>query len=73
MIEVPKQEGSYVYLTGEVYTVQITSKIADGVNQSELARYIVKGGIPNTAELVLNNKSVKSNEVYVVPPKENRK
>ncbi|PES17046.1 isopeptide-forming domain-containing fimbrial protein [Bacillus cereus] len=73
MIEVPKQEGSYVYLTGEVYTVQITSKIADGVNQSELARYIVKGGIPNTAELVLNNKSVKSNEVYVVPPKEKPK
>ncbi|WP_433772784.1 isopeptide-forming domain-containing fimbrial protein [Bacillus wiedmannii] len=73
MIEVPKQEGSYAYLTGEVYTMQITSKIADGVNQSELARYIVKGGIPNTAELVLNNKSVKSNEVYVVPPKEKPK
>ncbi|PFN27106.1 cell wall anchor protein [Bacillus cereus] len=73
VIEVPKQEGSYVYLTGEVYTMQITSKIADGVNQSELARYIVKGGIPNTAELVLNNKPVKSNEVYVVPPKEKPK
>ncbi|MGE7867145.1 isopeptide-forming domain-containing fimbrial protein [Bacillus paramycoides] len=73
MIEVPKQEGSYAYLTGEVYTMQITAKIADGVNQSELARYIVKGGIPNTAELVLNNKSVKSNEVYVVPPKEKPK
>ncbi|MED0959942.1 isopeptide-forming domain-containing fimbrial protein [Bacillus paramycoides] len=73
MIEVPKQEGSYAYLTGEVYTMQITSKIADGVNQSELARYMVKGGIPNTAELVLNNKSVKSNEVYVVPPKEKPK
>lgn len=73
MIEVPKQEGSYAYLTGEVYTMQITSKIADGVNQSELARYIVKGGIPNTAELVLNNKSVKSNEVYVIPPKEKPK
>ncbi|WP_429682544.1 isopeptide-forming domain-containing fimbrial protein [Bacillus pacificus] len=73
MIEVPKQEGSYAYLTGEVYTVQITSRIADGVNQSELARYIVKGGIPNTAELVLNNKSVKSNEVYVIPPKEKPK
>ncbi|MED0967417.1 isopeptide-forming domain-containing fimbrial protein [Bacillus paramycoides] len=73
MIEVPKQEVSYAYLTGEVYTMQITSKIADGVNQSELARYIVKGGIPNTAELVLNNKSVKSNEVYVVPPKEKPK
>jgi len=73
MIEVPKQEGSYAYLTGEVYTMQITSKITDGVNQSELARYIVKGGIPNTAELVLNNKSVKSNEVYVIPPKEKPK
>ncbi|MBE7144707.1 isopeptide-forming domain-containing fimbrial protein [Bacillus paranthracis] len=73
VIEVPKKEGSYEYLTDEVYTMHITSKIADGVKQSELARYIVNGGIPNTAELVINNKSVKSNEVYVIPPKEKPK
>ncbi|MGH1058347.1 SpaA isopeptide-forming pilin-related protein [Bacillus paranthracis] len=73
VIEVPKKEGSYEYLTDEVYTMHITSKIADGVKQSELARYIVNGGIPNTAELVINNKSVKSNEMYVIPPKEKPK
>ncbi|OQR55903.1 isopeptide-forming domain-containing fimbrial protein [Bacillus sp. CDB3] len=72
-VEIPKKDSSYKYLTGEVYTLQITSKIGDNVLPSEIAKYVVKGGIPNKAELVLDNKPFVSNEVKVVPPKEESK
>lgn len=67
-IELPKKDGSYAYLAGETYTLHITSKIADSVSTEELAKYLSKGGIPNKAELLLNDKSTMSNEVTVVPP-----
>ncbi|MFD3450380.1 isopeptide-forming domain-containing fimbrial protein [Microbacteriaceae bacterium 4G12] len=67
-VELPKKDGSYAYLAGETYTLHITSKIADHVSAEELAKYLAKGGIPNKAELLFNNKSMMSNEVTVAPP-----
>ncbi|WP_416829260.1 isopeptide-forming domain-containing fimbrial protein [Ectobacillus polymachus] len=67
-VELPKKDGSYAYLAGETYTLHITSKISDQASTEELAKYLSKGGIPNKAELLLNDKSTMSNEVTVVPP-----
>ncbi|MFD3445640.1 isopeptide-forming domain-containing fimbrial protein [Microbacteriaceae bacterium 4G12] len=67
IVELPKKNGSYAYLAGETYTLHITSKINDHASIEEFVKYLSKGGIPNKAELLLNNKSMMSNEVTVVP------
>ncbi|MDZ5605747.1 isopeptide-forming domain-containing fimbrial protein [Bacillus pseudomycoides] len=72
-VELPKKEGSYAYIAGEIYTMYITSKIADNAPVGEITKYIAKGGVPNKAELVLNNKPMVSNEVHVKPPTEKPK
>ncbi|MBE5107535.1 isopeptide-forming domain-containing fimbrial protein [Bacillus thuringiensis] len=72
-VELPKKEESYAYLAGETYTMYITSKIADDAPSEEIAKYIAKGGVPNKAELVLNQKPTASNEAKVVPPTEKPK
>jgi len=72
-IELPKKEESYAYLIGEKYTLHITAKIADFASSTEIAKYISKGGIPNKAELVLDQKPIVSNEARVKPPSEKPK
>ncbi len=72
-VELPKKDGSYAYLTNETYTLQIASKISDVASPEELAKYLVKGKVPNKAELVLDNNPKISNEVNVILPKEDPK
>ncbi|PGP88761.1 hypothetical protein CN997_02555, partial [Bacillus cereus] len=69
-----KKDGSYLYLAGQTYTLKIDAKIKDGVKAEELAKYLVKDGVPNTGQLNIGgNKPLISNEVYVVPPTEQPK
>ncbi|WP_142292918.1 isopeptide-forming domain-containing fimbrial protein [Bacillus cereus] len=72
-IELPKKDDSYAYLAGQTYTLHIESKISDHVSTEEIAKYIAKGGIPNKAELLLDNTPTVSNEANVVPPTEKPK
>ncbi|MGE7869356.1 isopeptide-forming domain-containing fimbrial protein, partial [Bacillus paramycoides] len=66
-----KKDNSYLYLAGQTYTLKIDAKIKDGVKAEELAKYLVKDGVPNTGQLNIGgNKPLVSNEVYVVPPTE---
>ncbi|WP_420685889.1 isopeptide-forming domain-containing fimbrial protein [Bacillus cereus] len=73
MIELPKKDDSYAYLAGETYTMHIKSKITDAASNEEIAKYIANGGIPNKAELFLDNNPTASNEAKVVPPTEKPK
>uniref|UniRef100_UPI003F4948E3 isopeptide-forming domain-containing fimbrial protein n=1 Tax=Bacillus multifaciens TaxID=3068506 RepID=UPI003F4948E3 len=69
-----KKDGSYLYLAGQTYTLKIDAKIKDNVKAEELAKYLVKDGVPNTAQLNIGgNKPLVSNEVYVMPPTEQPK
>ncbi|ENL4423406.1 isopeptide-forming domain-containing fimbrial protein [Bacillus cereus group sp. BfR-BA-01427] len=69
-----KKDGSYLYLAGQTYTLKIDAKIKDDAKAEDLAKYLVKDGVPNTAELHIGgNKPLVSNEVYVVPPTEQPK
>ncbi|MBY0598583.1 isopeptide-forming domain-containing fimbrial protein [Bacillus bingmayongensis] len=67
-IELPKKDGSYAYLAGQTYTMHIQSKISDQASAEEITKYLAKGGIPNKAALMLDNKPTVSNETQVVPP-----
>ncbi|MGF2772953.1 isopeptide-forming domain-containing fimbrial protein [Bacillus cereus] len=69
-----KKDGSYLYLAGQTYTLKIDAKIKDDAKAEDLAKYLVKDGVPNTAELHIGgNKPLVSNEVFVVPPTEQPK
>ncbi|MGR5965936.1 isopeptide-forming domain-containing fimbrial protein [Bacillus cereus] len=66
-----EKDGSFLYLAGQTYTLKIDAKIKDDVKTAELASYITKNGVPNTAELHIGgDKPFVSNEVYVIPPTE---
>jgi fimbrial isopeptide formation D2 family protein/LPXTG-motif cell wall-anchored protein len=69
-----KKDDSYLYLAGQTYTLKIDAKIKDDAKAEDLAKYLVKDGVPNTAELHIGgDKPLVSNEVYVVPPTEEPK
>ncbi|MED1348918.1 isopeptide-forming domain-containing fimbrial protein, partial [Bacillus paranthracis] len=66
-----KKDDSYLYLAGQTYTLKIDAKIKVGVKAEELAPYIAKDGVPNTAGLhISGEKPFVSNEVYIIPPTE---
>ncbi|NWO15098.1 adhesive domain-containing protein [Virgibacillus sp.] len=66
--DINKKDGSFSYLKNQTYTLLIESKIKDSVKEEELLPYIKGGGIPNQAELVINDDPMPSNEVKVKPP-----
>ncbi|MFP3414810.1 isopeptide-forming domain-containing fimbrial protein [Bacillus sp. SIMBA_074] len=69
-----KKDNSYLYLAGQTYTLKIDAKIKDDVKAEDLAKYLVKDGVPNTGQLHIGgNKPMVSNEVYVTPPTEQPK
>lgn len=63
-----KKDGSFAYLKNQKYTLIIKSKIKSTATDEELEPFIQTGGIPNTAELIINNDPQQSNEVKVKPP-----
>lgn len=63
-----KQDGSFSYLKGQIYTLIIESKIKSSATAEELEPFIQSGGIPNTAELIVNDDPTTSNEVKIRPP-----
>ena len=67
-----KEDGSYVYLSGQTYTVTITSKIREGVTDEQLLPYIQTAGIPNQAVLMFGdgNQTVVTEIPKVTPPSE---
>ncbi|MCW1941694.1 isopeptide-forming domain-containing fimbrial protein [Bacillus anthracis] len=71
--KIPQKDGSYDYLAGQQYKLTITAKIKSGTNIEVLKQFISKGGIPNTAQMVLDDKPLESNKVTVTPPIEEPK
>ncbi len=63
-----KQDGSFAYLKEQMYTLIIESKIKSSATAEELEPFIQSGGIPNTAELIIDDDPKQSNEVKVRPP-----
>lgn len=63
-----KQSDSFAYLKDQIYTLIIESKIKSTVTDEELEPFIQSGGIPNQAELIINDDPQPSNEVKVKPP-----
>lgn len=63
-----KQDESFAYLTGQTYTLVIESKMKGSATDEELEPFIQTGGIPNEAELIINDNPTPSNEVKVKPP-----
>lgn len=63
-----KVDGSYGHLGGQTYTLEIDSKIREDVTNEELLPFIQGNGIPNQAELVIDDEPTQSNDVTVKPP-----
>lgn len=77
IFKLAKKDNSFKYLENKVYTLTVPTKIRGNVSFADLEPYIVKNplspadeGIPNTAELVINNNSGKyvSEKPTVIPP-----
>lgn len=66
--DLKKKDGSFKYLQNQTYTMIITSQIKESATNEELLPYIQTGGIPNQAELIINDDPKPSNEVKVKPP-----
>lgn len=66
--DLKKKDGSFKYLQNQTYTMIIESQIKESATNEELLPYIQKGGIPNQAELIINDDPKPSNEVKVKPP-----
>ncbi len=71
--KLPKQNDSYAYLAGGQYRLTIKAKIKIGTNIDVIKGYLDKGGVPNTAKLIIDNNPVVSNKVIVKPPIEEPK
>ncbi|KGL39271.1 hypothetical protein BMT55_09605 [Listeria newyorkensis] len=64
-----KKNNSYAFLSGQTYTMNIQTKIKEGVTDEQLAPFIQEGGIPNQAELAFNNNGkIVSDIPKVTPP-----
>ncbi|WAO22654.2 isopeptide-forming domain-containing fimbrial protein [Paenilisteria newyorkensis] len=63
-----KKNNSYAFLSGQTYTMNIQTKIKDGVTDEQLAPFIQDGGIPNQAELAFNNSGKIVSEIPKVTP-----
>lgn len=63
-----KKNGNFSYLANDTYRLIIKSTISKDATDEQLLPFIKKGGIPNQAELILNDKPKPSNEVKVIPP-----
>ncbi|MDZ5711360.1 SpaA isopeptide-forming pilin-related protein [Jeotgalibacillus haloalkalitolerans] len=63
-----KVDDSYSYLSGSVYTLEIDTSIRADVTNEELLPFIQGNGIPNQAELIIDDEPTQSNEVNVKPP-----
>ncbi|MDZ5711359.1 SpaA isopeptide-forming pilin-related protein [Jeotgalibacillus haloalkalitolerans] len=63
-----KVDDSYSYLSGSVYTLEIDTSIRADVTNEELLPFIQGNGIPNQAELIIDDDPTLSNEVNVKPP-----
>lgn len=63
-----KQNDNFAYLKDQMYTLVIESFIKEDVTDEDLEPFIQSGGIPNQAELIIDNEPIESNEVKVKPP-----
>lgn len=63
-----KKNDSFAYLKDQTYTLVIESFIKEDVTDEELEPFIQSGGIPNQAELIIDNEPIESNVVKVKPP-----
>ena len=63
-----KKNGNFSYLANDTYRLIIKSTISKDTTDEQLLPFIKKGGVPNQAELILNDKPKPSNEVKVIPP-----
>lgn len=63
-----KEDGNYNYLIDESYTLIIESKIIKETLEKDIHPFTQSNGIPNQAELIINDKPTPSNEVFVKPP-----
>lgn len=63
-----KKNDSFAYLKDQTYTLIIESFIKEDVTDEELEPFIQSGGIPNQAQLIIDNEPTESNEVKVKPP-----
>ncbi|EUJ23848.1 SpaA isopeptide-forming pilin-related protein, partial [Listeria cornellensis] len=63
-----KKNNSYAFLSGQTYTMNIQTKIKDGVTDEQLAPFIQDGGIPNQAELAFSNSGKIVSEIPKVTP-----
>lgn len=63
-----KQSNSFTYLKDQTYTLIIDSTIKSAATDEELEPFIQSGGIPNVAELIIDDDPQFSNEVKVKPP-----
>lgn len=63
-----KQNDSFAYLKEQTYTLIIESFIKEDATDDDLEPFIQSGGIPNQAELIIDDDPQPSNEVKVKPP-----
>ncbi|CAM3231211.1 SpaA isopeptide-forming pilin-related protein [Vagococcus fessus] len=63
-----KKNSNFSYLANDTYRLIIKSTISKDATDEQLLPFIKKGGVPNQAELILNDKPKPSNEVKVIPP-----
>jgi len=63
-----KQNDSFAYLRDQTYTLIIDSNIKSDVTAEDLEPYINLNGIPNEAEIIINDHPKLSNKVRVRPP-----
>src|SRR5699024_1702837 len=66
--ELATKDDSFAYLQDQTYTMIINSKIKDSVTDEQLLEIIEDGGIPNEAELIVDDDPTTSNRVIIVPP-----
>lgn len=71
--KLPKQNDSYAYLAGGKYHLKVKARIKTGTNIDVIKSYLDKGGVPNSAKLILDNNPLISNKVVVKPPIEEPK
>lgn len=62
------QNDSFAYLKDQTYTLIIESFIKEDATDEDLEPFIQSSGIPNQAELIIDDNPQSSNEVNVKPP-----
>ncbi|EKJ3581633.1 isopeptide-forming domain-containing fimbrial protein [Enterococcus faecalis] len=68
-----KKADGFTYLAGHTYTMTINTSLRKDVTEEQLAPYIKEGGVPNQADLTVDNDTIHSEIPKVDPPKPEKK